>query len=116
MPADGQRYFQQGITSWGYGCGDPGSPGVYTRVSVFIDWILDHTNGKHGHDLSKVMVTPSKSLQHPGKGISESILIFMHDPSPTLRKVYPCKLKRRSSISCIFLSVLLLFGFIGIWL
>lgn len=29
-----------GITSWGQGCGDPGYPGIYTRVSRFADWAL----------------------------------------------------------------------------
>jgi secreted trypsin-like serine protease len=33
-----------GITSYGYGCGRVEYPGVYTRVSVFMDWIEKHTN------------------------------------------------------------------------
>lgn len=31
-----------GITSFGKGCGNIGVPGVYTRVSHFIDWIEEH--------------------------------------------------------------------------
>merc|ERR1712046_347269 len=32
-----------GITSWGIGCGD-GNPGVYTRVSQYMDWIQQYTS------------------------------------------------------------------------
>ncbi len=31
-----------GITSWGNGCGDPDYPGVYARVSKYIDWIKNY--------------------------------------------------------------------------
>jgi hypothetical protein len=33
------RKYQIGITSWGYGCGQPNKYGVYTRVSAYADWI-----------------------------------------------------------------------------
>jgi len=32
-----------GITSWGFGCGE-GTPGIYTRVSEYMDWIKKYTS------------------------------------------------------------------------
>lgn len=37
-------FYQIGIVAWGNGCAQPDSPGIYTRVSFFVDWIIDQIN------------------------------------------------------------------------
>ena len=36
---DNNEHILAGITSWGDGCGEPGVPAVYARVSVAMPWI-----------------------------------------------------------------------------
>lgn len=42
MLAKSDRFYLIGIVSFGFRCAEPGYPGVYTRVTAFIDWITSH--------------------------------------------------------------------------
>ncbi|CAL1268294.1 unnamed protein product [Larinioides sclopetarius] len=45
FPADvpTERWVLVGIVSFGFRCGEPGFPGVYTRVTSYMNWILRNT-------------------------------------------------------------------------
>ncbi|XP_050420466.1 venom protease-like [Adelges cooleyi] len=44
MLPNGKQYYLIGVVSFGYKCAEPGYPGIYTRVTYFVDWIIETIN------------------------------------------------------------------------
>ncbi|EKF9791471.1 trypsin-like serine protease [Vibrio cholerae] len=66
---------QMGVVSWGDGCGRANSPGVYTNLSVFNDWLDDQQLGlsyRQKRDLGVVRLGPhTHNLTFTNNGNSE---------------------------------------------
>ncbi|XP_064482507.1 transmembrane protease serine 9-like [Ornithodoros turicata] len=58
-PINDDTWVLAGITSWGWYCGLPNSPGVYTRVTSVLDWIVNTIKGSYEVDIGIHPVDPN---------------------------------------------------------
>ena len=64
-----------GVTSWGIGCGDANSPGIYAKVSSYIGWI-SKTIKDDSPTVIHLPIKPSPSTENTG---SQGMPSFIHE-------------------------------------
>ena len=80
IKGSGEQWLLAGITSWGFGCGDPGNYGVYVRVSSYYRWIQSYLFPSYNRWESKFGIAGS-DLDGDGDGWPNlAEYAFMSDP------------------------------------
>lgn len=63
--------YQIGVVSWGVGCGRSESPGAYTRVSAYADWVKSFVPDAN-------FVKPA-AVPAPTRGVPDMVSVVQHD-------------------------------------
>jgi secreted trypsin-like serine protease len=77
-------WLQVGVNSWGAGCGDPGSAGVYARMDVLDDWIFANASEDGGSVTVDLAAMPNATANFANVSTLNShqddgSLFFVHD-------------------------------------
>jgi len=101
---ESQSWRQAGITSWGFGCADPGSYGVYTRLKNYAAFISDHICAAH-----ELAVSTSLQLKIEGNKVRASwdslnnVYLYgyrlNYAPYPDAQTIYSIDMNRSTDLS-----------------
>lgn len=101
-PNSPDQWYLAGIVSHGEGCARPNEPGVYTRISLYMDWIYDHASKFHKHFFENLLeyqfgclgddMVPQRKPLHKCPGYT----------CKSIRKCIPMKRRCDKTVDCLY--------------
>lgn len=73
-------WYLYGVTSYGFECARVGVPAVYVRVSSFVAWILDNTQGQISAPYTSEGVDNDFSCVNLNEGVDSDEVVDEEDP------------------------------------